>query len=40
MSASHIEPDIGAEIFVLDGRPDLSLEVADQLIEPDPAYRG
>lgn len=40
MSANHIEPDIGAEIFVLDGPPDLSHEAAELIAEPDPAYGG
>jgi uncharacterized protein YbcI len=30
MSANHIEPDLGAEIFVLDGPPDLSRAITNQ----------
>ena len=37
MSANHIEPDLGAEIFVLDGPPDLTREIADRFAEPEPS---
>jgi uncharacterized protein YbcI len=36
MSANHIEPDIGAEIFVLDGPPNLKIEIPNPSAEPEP----
>jgi uncharacterized protein YbcI len=35
MSANHIEPDLGAEIFVLDGPPDLNREITARFAEPE-----
>jgi uncharacterized protein YbcI len=35
MSANHIDPDIGAEIFVLDGPPDLNGGTAAAAAEPE-----
>ncbi len=35
MSANHIEPDIAAEIFVLDGPPELTRETAHQSAESE-----
>jgi uncharacterized protein YbcI len=34
MSANHVEPDLGAEIFVLDGPPDLDRELVVRSAEP------
>ena len=36
MSANHVEPDLGAEIFVLDGAPDLDREIVVGSAEPGP----
>jgi uncharacterized protein YbcI len=35
MSANHIEPDIAAEIFVLDGAPDLHRQIETPAAEPE-----
>jgi len=37
MSANHIEPDVAAEIFVLDGPPELIREAATRSAEPEPS---
>jgi uncharacterized protein YbcI len=36
MSANHLDPDIAAEIFVLDGPPDLARNIPDRVGEADP----
>ena len=36
MSANHIDPDLAAEIFVLDGPPELTHASAHQSAQSDP----
>lgn len=38
LSANHIDPDLGAEIYVLDGPPENHLETSDMATEPSRAH--